>query len=209
MTSTQASHKGRLLIPLLVIFGWLASVATADEYDSVTKKNGVVVMKTKTLEIIKSENGKPCHPYKVDIEITIYEKPTFYQGSMPLSFISRKQFLNGGGAITLEHRQANWTNIYGYSNDQFLSGIPTECRTVDKNGRLLAIAKLSSRTEGYGVEIMETHYDEAGKATFECKSKIDTSNQTIGLKNAEAVMHGKKQMDYYFVWPVSTRDGAM
>jgi hypothetical protein len=163
---------------------------------------GEKIMETKTLRIIKSESGAN----ELDVEVIIYQKPPFYRGSMPLKFISRKQFVGPNSTITLEHRHAEWTNTYRYEDPVlFYSGIATESRTTDKEDKVLATARLSRLIKGQGIEIEEIHYNTDGQVVFKCTSTIDFG---IGFKKTEDVTFGKKQNDYYFVWPVSTLGGT-
>jgi hypothetical protein len=72
-------------------------------------------------------------------------------------------------------------------------------RTNDSSGKLLAEAKLLRLVKGEGIYIEERHYGVDGKVAFQCISFVEFRS---GFKKEETDGVGKKQRDYYFLWPV-------
>jgi hypothetical protein len=137
---------------------------------------------------------------------TINVPPMFYNGSMPLHFTSGKRFRGPEMMTTVYHDFDDFRNTFIYADVMMGAlGIAGGARTTDRSGRLLAEARLSrmitSDTTGLkGLEIEEYHYNRNGKLIFKCKSLIEFP---IGFKSKEYDLIGKKQTDYYFIWPVT------
>ncbi len=70
--------------------------------------------------------------------------------------------------------------------------------TVNPSGQILAEGRLLRGT-GTAAVIEEYHYSGSGSLIFRCESLIDD----YGVKRQESHTAGKKQRDYYFLWPVS------
>jgi hypothetical protein len=135
-------------------------------------------------------------------EVTLHERPPFYEGPMPLTFEDGKNVGLGfhGTMITLYQIFDGWANLFIYADFALkIRGVATGAITVDDSGWLLAEARLTQVIEGEGIEIEEIHYTPDGRVQFRCKSQIDFG---MGFKNAESEATGTKEKDYYFIWPV-------
>jgi hypothetical protein len=134
---------------------------------------------------------------------TLNMKPPFYEGSMPLVYISEKKAIGMSEMITVSRDYGDFKNNFSY-NDAAMkySGIADGARTSDPAGRLLAEASLIKLIKGEGIQIEEKHYGSDGKVIFRCISLIEFG--LMGFKKEEMEIEGKKQRDYYFLWPVST-----
>jgi hypothetical protein len=134
---------------------------------------------------------------------TLYQKPPFYEGPIPLEFESGKKpsIGMGLGSPTIINVFDEWMTIFDYADTSFeVSGIATCALTLSKLGQLLAEARFEKLVEGTGIIILEVHYNEDGSVRFWCKSEIDFD---LGFKIREMEAHGTKREDYYFIWPVS------
>jgi hypothetical protein len=128
-------------------------------------------------------------------------KPPFYEGSMPLVFVSGKKAITQSEMITVSQDFGKFKTTFSYHDTALTySGIADGARTNDSSGRLLADAKLIKLLKGEGVHIEEQHYGPDGKVFFRCISFIEFRT---GFKKQEMDVKGKKQRDYYFMWPVS------
>lgn len=132
---------------------------------------------------------------------TLNLKPPFYDGSMPLVFVSAKKAIGQSEMIIIFQDFGKFKNTFTY-NDVALkySGVADGARTTDPSGALLADAKLVKLIKGEGIHIEERHYGPDGKVTFRCISLIHFRD---GFKKEEMNVEGKKQKDYYFLWPVN------
>ena len=119
-------------------------------------------------------------------------KPPFYKGSMPLEYTSGKS----AGGILFFHDFGGFRNQFKLNDSFIIIG----ARTVDGRGRLLAEARARYYVKGneQGIELEEFHYDEAGNVNFKCKSEVDSGT---GHKVGEKEKTGRKDRDYYFLWP--------
>lgn len=132
---------------------------------------------------------------------TLYKRPPFYEGPMPLEFTDGMSSAGVGGMIILYQVFDEWVNLFIYTDPVLRAGgIATGAITVDDSGQLLAEAKLIQVIENEGIEIEEIHYTPDGRVQFTCKSQIDFRD---GYKNTETEASGTKERDYYFIWPVS------
>ena len=124
----------------------------------------------------------------------------FCVGSMPLIFTSAKKAIGQSEMIIVSQDFVKFKNTFTY-NDVALkySGVADGARTNDSSGVLLADAKLVKLIKGEGIQIEERHYGADGKVTFRCISLIQFWN---GFKKEEMNAEGKKQTDFYFLWPV-------
>ncbi len=143
----------------------------------------------------------------VSREQTLYEKPHFYNGDMPLKIISRNIIIPGkiyNFTIAICHDFVGWRNVFLYLNEESaLRSIPDGSYTIEtKSGHILAETKLLYITKGAWLEIEEFHYGMDGKLIFKCKSKMDLFT---GAKIAETEVTGKKVRDYYFIYPAPHR----
>lgn len=138
--------------------------------------------------------------------VTIYVKPPFYNGTMPLKITSMKNILlpNSIEPIIV-HDFGDFINLFIYEkkeNLQFLLiGVQTyPSPNSGKPNNPIAEAKISYVNEGKRiVEMEEFHYGTDGKLLFYSKSEIDPS-ECHKIKEKET--KGKKIHDYYFILPV-------
>jgi len=140
-------------------------------------------------------------------ETTLQMKPPFFTGSMPLQFTAGKalQGFDPSEMTNVYFDFGDFRNTFIYVDPRMLySGMAEGAVTADSSGRLLAEARLLRMLpEGGGqlqaLEIEEYQYKD-GKVVFRCKSKFDFP---MGFKQSESEAVGKKQRDYYFIWPVA------
>lgn len=157
----------------------------------------------------------------LEFQTTISPRPPFYKGSMPLKFKGGEEVYASNMMAALYCDFEGFRNTFIYLDVIMrFSGIAEGARTTDSSGRLLAEARLTRRpfSAEWGpvpkrtepsisdkkkqvkeIEIEEFHYDKNGKLIFKCISQIDFAT---GVKQKEYKAIGKKQSDYYFVWPV-------
>jgi len=138
-------------------------------------------------------------------ETTVQMKPPFYKGSMPISFVAGKKPMAVGEMTNAYFDFGDFSNDFVYLDPAMqFSGIAQGAVTTDRSGRLLAEARmvrlLSDKGNQFqGIEIEEFHYNKDGGLVFTCTSTIDFPQ---GFKQSESNVLGKKQRDYYFIWPV-------
>lgn len=137
-------------------------------------------------------------------EVSVMQKPAFYDGEMPLKYESF-QSVPMGGYMSFDqiyaHSYESFTNVFIYEEGFSIVG----AATFDKQGNLVAEARVNyfikKEKDGgpsQGIELEEFHYGEDGSVIFKCKSKIQ---EGIGFKVKESKAEGKKEKDYYFIWP--------
>lgn len=157
----------------------------------------------------------------LEFQATMSSSPPFYKGSMPLKFKGSVELYARDMKAPLYCDFEGFRNTFIYLDVIMrFSGIAEGARTTDSSGRLLAEARLTRRpfSTEWGpvpnrsepslsekkkqvkvIEIEEFHYDKGGKLIFKCISQIEFAT---GVKQKESNAIGKKQSDYYFVWPV-------
>jgi len=123
---------------------------------------------------------------------TLERKPPFFSGAMPLEYTAGQS----AGGVLFFHDFGGFRNQFKLNDALIVIG----ARTIDGNGRLLAEARARYYVKGIeqGIELEEFHYDKAGAVTFKCKSDVDGGT---GFKVDEKEKIGKKDKDYYFLWP--------
>jgi hypothetical protein len=138
---------------------------------------------------------------------TVYIKPPFYSGTLPLKYLDKSISLFGGShssteKIPLVQEFPEWKTFFLYTSEKsFIFSIPDGAISIDhKANRIVAEAKTLGIIKGSGVEIEEYHYDEGGNLIFQCTSKIDFGSN---FKTQEKVKTGDKLKDYYFMFPVT------
>ncbi len=124
---------------------------------------------------------------------TIYQRPPFYKGSMPLEFKSLDRSSVFGGMTSLAYDFGEFLSFFVYK-DFYLAG----ARTYDKSGQLLAEIRIQSLDEKV-VEAEESHYGANGKLIFKCKSQFDPFAPCFKKTEEKAI--GNKAKEYYFVLP--------
>lgn len=140
--------------------------------------------------------------------VTINIAPKYYPGRAPLTFEEGQRPMGMGmgslGNMVLYQDFGTFRNYFIYRGPGInFMGFPQGAQTRDTDGYILAEARyLDWIRAGDGpvtaLIIEEFHYGAAGKITFYCKSKISFPR---GEKIAEYDQRGKKQQDYYFLWP--------
>jgi hypothetical protein len=136
---------------------------------------------------------------------TMEMAPPFYKGTVPFSYIDKAIYLPGGlGSTTIDiplyHEYPSWRTLFIYtSNMSAIEGLPDGAQTVDiQTGRVLAEAKRVSLVQGQGFEIEERHYGPGDELIFQCTSRISFGT---GWKVRETDAKGKKDAEYYFLFP--------
>ena len=135
-------------------------------------------------------------------ERTIYERPPFYNGSMPLIF--EIGYLPGGLSGNTYSSEKPLFYDFGDFVTYFIydNGLIVGAQTYDKEGHLIAevgnIYFYITEKNEQGIEMEEFHYMSGGELVFKCKSQI---NPYISMKIKETEKIGVKPRDYYFVWP--------
>jgi len=129
--------------------------------------------------------------------------PREYGG--PRAYLTGRVSLHSGGSqetVVVFHDYGGWRNEFVYNDvDSFLSGVADGARTTDTSGRLLAQARLCRRMPNEGVEVEEYHYGKGGTSAFFCKSVFGFG---AGAKRSERDRQGRREAEYYFIWPTST-----
>jgi len=133
-----------------------------------------------------------------------YEKydtrnPPYYNNDPPFSYLIGKY-----ESIIVFHKFRNFINIF-VDPISLIKGAITKSLT---NNKIVAEAKIryyttkipNSNKYRQERELEEYHYDENGDLIFHCKSLIDPYS---GFKIKEMEMIGKKEIDYYFLWPIN------
>ena len=143
-----------------------------------------------------------------EVKETLYKKPPYFDGSAPITYTDLAAefipaaFAGGSGRGVLVSRFRTFENHFLYSEDGAMlkfSGIPIGARTTSTgDGQLLAEARILSKRADMAFELGEFHYDRQGKVRFHSISKIDST----GFKIEEIKHEGRKEQDFYFVWPV-------
>ena len=142
------------------------------------------------------------------------QKPPFYNGPMPIQYTSfvfdviPSSMAMGMGGIVVMDDYGEFKNLYVYpeSMSEKVSGIPIGAVTMSKtSNEVVAEAKLLKHDSG-GIEVEEFHYNNcAGGAgcclIFRSKSLINR----FGYKEKEDETNGRKEKDYYFMWPMGGR----
>ena len=137
---------------------------------------------------------------------TIFRRPPFYKGQMPLTFQAGKRVRGPmTEMIVLYHDFGSFKNTFAYGQSQLaVAGIPDGAVTKDPSGTLLAEAHLAELSTGTGRQldgawITEVHYYPGGKVRFRCRSFIAIPDC---FKTRETQTVGTKLEDYYFIWPL-------
>jgi hypothetical protein len=200
----------------------LAKLAAANESLQKCLESLVPIWREDEIEIMKLYSQQPdLHVDEFETTYNGNEKVPYFNGSGALTytfyateFLSRPLIsvpaASEWGSGVLIYRFPSFLNYFVYSDDGApfrSSGIPHGARTyamgrfpVDQpNTELLAEARLvSSRNGRSPFELEEFHYDRHGKLLFHCISKINN----LGAKVQETKSWGRKENEFYFVWPV-------
>ena len=111
----------------------------------------------------------------------------------------------GGIVVMDEFEDFQTAYVYPRSMTEKLSGVPIGAVTFSKTtNEIIAQAKQTNRTSA-GIEIEEVHYRNCPGggccAVFKSKSSINR----FRYKERESETTGRKQRDYYFMWPLGGR----
>lgn len=130
-------------------------------------------------------------------------RPPYYKGQKPLSYTTYRNPLEAREPLApkeLAHIFEKFDNYFLHTG--WFYGMSEGAITIDKTGehllaeaQLLEIPKDSAVTV---VEIFEVHYNLDGKPVFSCISQFNR----YGFKVSERDQRGKKEADYYFIWPM-------
>jgi len=163
---------------------------------------------------IWTENDLEIIKYKDEMlsihEITFFEQPPFYSGSMPIKIKNAKRVIIPGSyggteiAVICLHDFGDFNNFFVYEEKKMLSFWLVGARTYTYNSGkpiLVAEAKIdySINQEKRVIELEEFHYGQDDKLEFYSKSEIDPYT---GFKIEELEKMGKKLRDYYFIVPI-------
>lgn len=133
----------------------------------------------------------------VKYEQTLFRQPPYYSGEMPLKYISTRRPIGGYSEYyVVSDEFDSWRNDYVYedSSHRYI-GIADGARAIDKEGKVLAEAKLLKVMPSEGFQVEEFHYMN-GKVRFYCKSRFTLS----GTKQSEDDKRGTKERDFFFLW---------
>lgn len=136
----------------------------------------------------------------VEMKTTIYEKPAFYQGTLPLTYRESRGF---GGNLPIAMDFGDWINEFIYldlktKNYALANGV----RAKDfKSGRILAEARLLEPFIGTKTPLVveECHFAASGDIVFRCKAHFA---KDTGFKTSETEISGKKSRDYFLRWSI-------
>ncbi len=162
---------------------------------------GVIPPAMPTPEVNKMTEGARLLQYQTKV----FQRPPYYKGNMPLKYIQVKRPIGSNNMINVVYDFGAYKNLFGYKDPAMkYSGMAQSAVTVDSSGRVLAIAVMS-RLKGNpvleGLEIDEYHLNPDGSCYFYCRSLMKMG---IGHKVSETGQKGKKQKEYYAVWPMSS-----
>lgn len=143
-------------------------------------------------------------------EVTLMMKPPFYDKQMPLVYKTISKDMGGGigsmgmGSIVLCHEFNGWRNIFIYQDiKSMLFNMPEGAVAVEtRNNSIIAECKVMKMLDKdkhlTGFELSEIHYNLEGKPIF--ASTFEVNSQT-GFKTKELKTQGKKEKEYFFLWP--------
>jgi len=148
-------------------------------------------------------------------EVTLQLKPPFYKGPMPLKYVSTSKNLGGGmmsglSSTILVHYFDTWRNLFIYKDTtSMVYGLPDGAIAVDnEDDYLLAeckvIKQLNKGQRLSGFELIENHYNSQGDAIFQSRFEVDFHK---GFKVRELETRGKKEKEYFFLWPTGLSAG--
>ncbi len=154
--------------------------------------------------LVKSTGG-----LLIQREVTLYLKPPFYSGQMPLQYKTISKETGGGMmgsmAIPLSFDFGSWRVLFIYTDTlSLLTQMPAGAVAVNnENNTLVAECKimkmLDTDQQLTGFEIEEIHYDKEGKHPIFTSTFL--VNYDDGFKTNEKNVKGRKEKDYFFIWP--------
>jgi hypothetical protein len=129
------------------------------------------------------------------VEITLHERLPYTNRSSPLVF--KCVFSHRGDAVSCDFGDFKVDYQGAPFNPAFRKDVPWKGIARDSNGALLGEAVGLSIDSGKGVTFRETHRDKEGKVCFSATSSMDVN----GIKRQETDATGRKQNEYFFLWP--------
>lgn len=223
-----------LSVVVLVIFSILAAYGAGDEkipgienglqlsrnrfappeqrysYEGVSRvPSSWKMVNAKGQAVIATEKAskKPIGQGTLLFKETVYVQTEFAPPKGPWSFQTAIDFSLGGGYVVFNNFET-WKDEFVYPDTlNKLQGLPTQATAKNKAGKILASVKVSrfitdaGFNQFVGVEVVETHFGQNGKVSFRCVSQFEHPS---GLKRFEKVLSGKKEKEYFPIWPVST-----
>jgi hypothetical protein len=138
----------------------------------------------------------------ISYEGTALRRPPFYDGPMPLVFITLAVVSDvpapSSSNWVLGFRFDAWEVRYIYDRDVRFWPLASGARAFDPSGRVLAEARLLSEDpDGFWVTVEERHYDSGGTIEYKGTSRYDPS----GYKAMESAVMGSKEHEYFLFWP--------
>lgn len=142
--------------------------------------------------------------YRVQV-ILNGQRPPFYEGSLPVEYIAYTKYVSDCN-LRVYCDFDGFRNEFIFWGPRFGAATKAEgIRTTDFDENLLAEARLSriildEDNQMRRIEIEEYHYSSDGEVIFKCRSQFDTST---GFKVRETEINGRKDREYYFLWPLN------
>lgn len=196
MQGCKLKFLGCVIVVLLLLTGCDANLDVEPLWSKQDWKN--------TEKLINSTGGT-----LMEREVTFFVKPPYYNGQMPLRYTTLSKYMGGGGMmgstnIPVIHGFDGWSNLFIYKDAQsLLTQMPAGALAVNNDHVLVAeckVVKLLSSNEHQltGFEIAEIHYSNDGqRAIFTSTFTVDLN----GFKTKERDTRGKKEREYFFIWP--------
>lgn len=129
-------------------------------------------------------------------QVTLYQRPPFYKGDMPLVYKAGMRPLGMGMDIVYWHKFNGWENRFSYSSVLVLES----AKAYSDSGDLFAELKFVEIVkEKHRYLFREIHYSSAGRIQFECLSEYGIGS---GFKLKETGVRGTKKKDFFFILPL-------
>ena len=125
---------------------------------------------------------------------TLYEKPPFYNGRMPLQYRSGSIPVPPSSGVVLWYRFDDYRIEFKYG------ALVESAAAKDASGHLLAKLKFVD-LKGQRARFRETHYASDGSVEFECLSTFVPKSGQLAFKMEESEQKGKKRREYFFMLP--------
>jgi hypothetical protein len=145
--------------------------------------------------------------------VILEQPPSYYKGPAPLKFAKVRHRFRRDEMRDVAHDFNEWVNHFIYTKDNNAEeiwkslmnwGIPTGARATNRDsrrtvaeGRLLGLAKENNMLT---LKIEEFHFDALSNVTYQCQSSFDIYS---GFKIAESEAKGRKEKEFFFLWPVT------
>jgi hypothetical protein len=139
-------------------------------------------------------------------ESTLFVKPPFYDGPMPLQFkevcLNLYSGMGGSEQVVVIRDFGDWHNLFLYPNKKAVffkkpaGAVTVDNKTNYKIAECILLRTISKEKRIAGYEIEEIHYNKA-EVMFRAKFQVDFH---LGNKIKEYDTIGEKKKDYYFLW---------